>query len=95
MCQAKYQFSCWNSNDPSFASLSGAKAIPFRELAQARIAADHVIDGKVPDPKIFFFDVGWHGNNGRSWPIAACHASGSRKLQGGCYWGPEPKTKHR
>ncbi len=24
--------------------------IPFRELAQARIAADQVIDGKVPDP---------------------------------------------
>lgn len=50
VCQAKYQFSCWNSNDPNFASLSGAKAIPFRELAQARIAADQVIDGKVPDP---------------------------------------------
>lgn len=24
--------------------------IPFRELAQAQIAADQVIDGKVPDP---------------------------------------------
>jgi N-acetylmuramoyl-L-alanine amidase len=47
--QAKYQFSCWNKNDPNFAYLSGAKPIPFRELAQARIAADQVIDGKVPD----------------------------------------------
>ncbi|MGO2711610.1 cell wall hydrolase [Pseudomonas helleri] len=50
VCQKPYQFSCWNKNDPNFAYLSGAKAIPFRELAQARIAADQVIDGKVPDP---------------------------------------------
>lgn len=50
VCQAKSQFSCWNRNDPNFAYLSGAKAIPFRELAQARIAADQVIDGKVTDP---------------------------------------------
>lgn len=50
VCQAKRQFSCWNSNDPNFAYLSGARRIPFRELAQARIAADQVIDGKVPDP---------------------------------------------
>ena len=50
VCQAKYQFSCWNKNDPNFAYLSGAKPIPFRELAQARIAADQVIDGKVSDP---------------------------------------------
>jgi N-acetylmuramoyl-L-alanine amidase len=50
VCQKPYQFSCWNSNDPNFAYLSGAKRIPFRGLAQARIAADQVIDGKVPDP---------------------------------------------
>ncbi|WP_416739102.1 cell wall hydrolase [Pseudomonas sp. NFX71] len=50
VCQKPYQFSCWNRSDPNFAYLSGAKAIPFRELAQARIAADQVIDGKVPDP---------------------------------------------
>ena len=50
VCQKPYQFSCWNRNDPNFAYLSGAKQIPFRELAQARIAADQVIDGKVPDP---------------------------------------------
>lgn len=50
VCQAPYQFSCWNKNDPNYAYLSGAMAIPFRELAQARIAADQVIDGKVADP---------------------------------------------
>ncbi|WP_339539081.1 cell wall hydrolase [Pseudomonas sp. RA_15y_Pfl2_54] len=50
VCQAKYQFSCWNKTDPNSPYLSGAKQIPFRELAQARIAADQVIDGAVPDP---------------------------------------------
>jgi spore germination cell wall hydrolase CwlJ-like protein len=50
VCQKPYQFSCWNKNDPNFAYLSGAKPIPFREFAQAQIAADQVIDGKVPDP---------------------------------------------
>jgi len=50
VCQNPYQFSCWNRSDPNFAYLSGAKKIPFRELAQARIAADQVIDGKVSDP---------------------------------------------
>lgn len=50
VCQTPYQFSCWNKNDPNYAYLSGAKQIPFRELAQARIAADQVIDGKVADP---------------------------------------------
>ena len=49
VCQKPYQFSCWNKNDPNFAYLSGAKEIPFRELAQARIAGDQVIAGKVPD----------------------------------------------
>jgi N-acetylmuramoyl-L-alanine amidase len=50
VCQKPYQFSCWNKNDPNHTYLSGARPIPFRELAQARIAADQVIDGKVPDP---------------------------------------------
>jgi spore germination cell wall hydrolase CwlJ-like protein len=50
VCQKPYQFSCWNKNDPNFAYLSGAKMIPFRELAQAQIAADQVMAGKVPDP---------------------------------------------
>jgi spore germination cell wall hydrolase CwlJ-like protein len=50
VCQKPYQFSCWNRNDPNYQFLSGARQIPFRELAQCRIAADQVIDGKVPDP---------------------------------------------
>jgi len=50
VCQKAWQFSCWNKNDPNYQFLSGAKQIPFRELAQARIAADQVIDGKQPDP---------------------------------------------
>ncbi|MCD5970788.1 cell wall hydrolase [Pseudomonas quasicaspiana] len=50
VCLKPFQFSCWNKNDPNYPFLSGAKAIPFRELAQARIAADLVIDGKQPDP---------------------------------------------
>lgn len=50
VCQKPYQFSCWNKSDPNYVFLIGIKQIPFRELAQARIAADQVIDGKVPDP---------------------------------------------
>ena len=50
VCQKPYQFSCWNRNDPNFAYLSGAKPIPFREFAQAQIAADQVMACKVPDP---------------------------------------------
>lgn len=50
VCQKPYQFSCWNKNDPNFPYLSGARQIPFRELAQARIVADQVIDWKVSDP---------------------------------------------
>jgi len=50
VCQAKYQFSCWNSNDPNFAYLSGTKPIPAGEFARARSAADQVIGGTTPDP---------------------------------------------
>ena len=50
VCQKPYQFSCWNKTDPNYPFLIGVKSIPFRELAQARIAADQVIDGKVSDP---------------------------------------------
>lgn len=50
VCQKPFQFSCWNKSDPNYAFLIGIKQIPFRELAQARIAADQVIDGKMPDP---------------------------------------------
>jgi N-acetylmuramoyl-L-alanine amidase len=50
VCQKPYQFSCWNRNDPNYAYLSGAKQIPFRDFAQAQIAAEQVIAGKAPDP---------------------------------------------
>ncbi|MNP76187.1 Cell Wall Hydrolase [compost metagenome] len=50
MCQKPYQFSCWNKNDPNYPFLSGTKPIPFREFAQAQIAAEQVIADKVPDP---------------------------------------------
>jgi N-acetylmuramoyl-L-alanine amidase len=50
VCQKPYQFSFWNKNDPNFVYLSGAKPIPFREFAQAQIAADQVLAGKVSDP---------------------------------------------
>ncbi|MEN5032530.1 cell wall hydrolase [Pseudomonas sp. Ps21-P2] len=50
VCQKPYQFSCWNRGDPNYPFLSGARQIPFSELAQCQIAADQVIDGKVPDP---------------------------------------------
>lgn len=50
VCKKPYQFSCWNKGDPNQPFLSGARQIPFRELAQCRLAADQVIDGKVPDP---------------------------------------------
>lgn len=49
VCQAKYQFSCWNKTDPNYQFLAGVKQIPLRELAQCRIAADQVVDGKVSD----------------------------------------------
>ncbi|WP_426117292.1 cell wall hydrolase [Pseudomonas sp. DSP3-2-2] len=50
VCQAKYQFSCWNKNDPNYPFLSGAKPIPVGEMAKAVMAATAVIDGAQPDP---------------------------------------------
>jgi spore germination cell wall hydrolase CwlJ-like protein len=50
VCQKPYQFSCWNKSDLNYAFLSGARVIPFREFAQAQIAAEQVMAGKVPDP---------------------------------------------
>lgn len=50
VCQAKYQFSCWNKNDPNYPFLSGAKPIPVGEMAKAVMAATAVIDGALPDP---------------------------------------------
>lgn len=40
VCQAPYQFSCWNKNDPNYQFLSGAKPIPAGQFAQAQRAAD-------------------------------------------------------
>ena len=50
VCQARYQFSCWNKNDPNYPYLSGAKPIPVGEMAKAMMAATAVIDGAQPDP---------------------------------------------
>jgi spore germination cell wall hydrolase CwlJ-like protein len=50
VCQAPYQFSCWNKNDPNYPFLSGAKPIPTGEMAKAVMAATAVIDGAQPDP---------------------------------------------
>ena len=50
VCLKPWQFSCWNKKDPNYVYLSGVKPIPFREFAQAKIAADHVIAGTAPDP---------------------------------------------
>ncbi|AOE63803.1 cell wall hydrolase [Pseudomonas corrugata] len=49
VCQAPYQFSCWNKNDPNYPCLSGAKPIPPKQFAQAQRAADLVISGAEPD----------------------------------------------
>jgi spore germination cell wall hydrolase CwlJ-like protein len=50
VCQAPWQFSCWNQNDPNFPFLSGAKPIPAAEFANCQRAAAAVIDGTAPDP---------------------------------------------
>jgi spore germination cell wall hydrolase CwlJ-like protein len=49
VCLAKWQFSCWNQNDPNYAYLSGAKPIPAGQFKQAMEAANAVIDGTVDD----------------------------------------------
>ena len=50
VCQAPYQFSCWNKNDPNYPYLSGAKPIPAPEFAKCKAAAIAVIDGSLADP---------------------------------------------
>jgi len=49
VCEAPWQFSCWKKTDPNYPYLIAVKQIPFRELAQCRVVADQVIDGKVAD----------------------------------------------
>jgi spore germination cell wall hydrolase CwlJ-like protein len=50
VCQKPWQFSCWNSNDPNFPFLSGAKPIPKAEFAMCQLAAQQVINDVKPDP---------------------------------------------
>lgn len=50
VCQAPYQFSCWNKNDPNYPYLSGAKQIPAGEYLRAREAALSVLSGSQSDP---------------------------------------------
>lgn len=50
VCLKSWQFSCWNKNDVNYPYLSGAKAIPFGQFAQAQKAADLVMSGSVKDP---------------------------------------------
>jgi spore germination cell wall hydrolase CwlJ-like protein len=50
VCQAPYQFSCWNKNDPNYPYLSGATPIPKGQINRATEAANAVIDGLVKDP---------------------------------------------
>lgn len=50
VCQAKYQFSCWNANDPNYPYLSGAKPIPKSQLEALKAVARDVMTDKVPDP---------------------------------------------
>lgn len=50
VCQRPYQFSCWNSNDPNYPYLTGAKEIPAAEFDKCQVAAQQVIEGLIPDP---------------------------------------------
>lgn len=50
VCQAPWQFSCWNKNDPNYSYLSGAKQIPPSQYALVMRVAKLVVDGGTPDP---------------------------------------------
>ena len=50
VCRKSWQFSCWNKNDPNYAYLSGAKAIPAGQFSRAQKAADMVMSGQAKDP---------------------------------------------
>ncbi|TWC50130.1 cell wall hydrolase [Pseudomonas sp. SJZ080] len=50
VCQAPWQFSCWNKNDPNYPYLSGAKQIPPSQYALVMRNAKLVVDGATPDP---------------------------------------------
>lgn len=50
VCKCKWQFSCWNNNDPNYKYLVGAKKIPGTEYLRAFTCANSVVNGLVPDP---------------------------------------------
>lgn len=50
VCQARWQFSCWNRNDPNYPYLSGARQIPGAQYTLARECAIAVMEGREPDP---------------------------------------------
>lgn len=50
VCRAKWQFSCWNSNDPNFPYLVNQKLIPSGQYMLARECAVAVVTGAQPDP---------------------------------------------
>lgn len=50
VCQAKWQFSCWNPGDPNYPYLSGKLPIPAIEFATVKDVACAVISGTAPDP---------------------------------------------
>ncbi|WP_244832405.1 cell wall hydrolase [Caballeronia sp. TF1N1] len=49
VCRAKYQFSCWNSNDPNFPFLAGEREIPKSEYLECEDAALLVLANYQPD----------------------------------------------
>lgn len=50
VCKAKYQFSCWNANDPNYAFLSGSRPIPLVEYDSCEDAALLVLGNFIEDP---------------------------------------------
>ena len=50
VCRAKWQFSCWNANDPNFPYLVNQKLIPSGQYMLARECAVAVVTGAQPDP---------------------------------------------
>jgi len=50
VCQAPWQFSCWNKNDPNYPFLAGIKPIPAKEFKIAMTVAESVIGAVTADP---------------------------------------------
>ncbi|WP_404986198.1 cell wall hydrolase [Caballeronia sp. LZ034LL] len=49
VCRAKFQFSCWNPNDPNYPFLSGSRGIPESEYQECEDAALLVLANFQPD----------------------------------------------